>query len=333
MKNEIYFSNEEFKQIAMNQGPITETSLTPTDAFFLLIADVNLKDLNLYCENIQKTYYPNLSIEEIYTFIQQPESLSQEQKDAFFEIALTTEQFGSNLVNPMPNLFINTSSWISHTLNVGICARNLANGLENVDPNTTFVLGILHDIGRKFKTDMQHTVYGYEYLVSKGYPNEAKICLTHSHILGERCANNEPAVPGWSCINGVSTWDPSIETDDLTKFLQNTSYNVYDSVLNIADLMATEKDILPVHERLKDIAKRRKIDPTNRPFFFASLINLLNEYLHASIIDEDYTPISATDDVSLDSLEQTLINTSNAFFAHYKTLEPTENTPKKKITN
>ena len=84
---------------------------------------------------------------------------------------------------------------------------------------------------------------------------------------------------------------------------------------------------------LKDIAKRRKIDPTNRPFFFASLINLLNEYLHASIIDEDYTPISATDDVSLDSLEQTLINTSNAFFAHYKTLEPTENTPKKKITN
>ena len=72
------------------------------------------------------------------------------------------------------------------------------------------------------------------------------------------------------------------------------------------------------------IAKSKKVD---------KLINLLNEYLHASIIDEDYTPISATDDVSLDSLEQTLINASNAFFAHYKTLEPTENTPKKKITN
>lgn len=333
MKNEIYFSNEEFKEIAFNQGPIQETSLTPSDAFLLLIQDVKLPDLDLYCQNIRENLYPDKSIEEIYSLLQHPQNLSDEQKSTLFDMALSTKQFGSRVVSPMPNLYINTSSWINHSLNVGLCARTLATGLENVDPNTAFVLGILHDIGRKFKTDMQHTVYGYEYLVSKGYPNEALICLTHSHIYGERCANNEPAVPGWSCINGQSVWDPTIETDDLTKFLKQQNYTVYDSLLNIADIMATNDAILPVYDRLQDIATRRRLDSKNRPFFFATLTNILNQYLHTSIINEDFTPIYATDDKSLESLEETLIKTSNAFYSYYKSLEPQQNTPKKNINS
>ena len=333
MKTELYFSNEDFKQIAMESAPITETSLTPKDAFFLLIEGVKLRDLDLYCQNVQSEAFPEQSIEEIYEMLQHPESLTEDQKKELFDIALNTNKFGSFVVNPMPNLFINTSSWIKHSLNVGITAFNLATGLQDTDPQTAFVLGILHDIGRKFKTDMQHTIFGFEYLVSKGYPNEARICLTHSHLHGERCANNEPAVPGWSCPNGISTWDESVETDDLTKFLRQTTYNSYDHILNIADLMATDSAILPVYDRLQDIKQRRKIDPTNRKFFYAELINLLNEYLHASIINEEYTPIAATDDTTEESLEQKLIQTSTAFYSYYKSLEPTENFPKKSLKN
>ena len=62
MKNELYFSNEKFKEKAMSSDLITETNLTPQDAFFLLIKDVELKDLDLYCQTIQEQLLTNLSI-------------------------------------------------------------------------------------------------------------------------------------------------------------------------------------------------------------------------------------------------------------------------------
>lgn len=333
MKNKLYFSNEKFKEKAMSSDLVTETNLTPEDAFFLLIEGVELKALDLYCQNIQEKNLPELSIQEIYETLQHPKNLTSEQKESFFDTALKTKKFGNFVVNPMPNIYINTSSWITHSLNVGITASVLATGLQNVEPKKAFVLGILHDIGRKFKTDMQHTIFGYEYLVNKGYTSEAKVCLTHSHIHGERCANNEPAVPGWSCENGVSTWDESVETDDLTKFLKTTTYNSYDSILNIADLMATDSAILPVYDRIQEIKSRRKIDPTNRKFFYAELINLLNEYLHSSIINEPYSPIYATNAQTEESLEKKLIQTSQAFYSYYQTLETDEYTPKKNLKN
>ena len=286
MKNEPYFSDKTFKAKAISSTPITKTILTPEDAIFLLIEEVQLRDLNLYYQNIKKITFSESSTEEFYSSLQPPENLSSEKKQTLFNIALSTPVLGNNIVNPTPNLFINTSSWIKHSLNVGLATTNLANDLQDTESKTAFVLGILHDIGKKFKTDMQHTIFGYEYLVNKGYENEARICLTHSQIHGKQCANNEPAVPRWSCQNGISTWDNSIETDDLTKLLNQATYNSYDNILTIADIMATESAILPIYDRLQDIKFHRKIDPTNKKFFFAELINLLNEYLCLSIIDE-----------------------------------------------
>lgn len=47
--------------------------------------------------------------------------------------------------------------------------------------NTAFVLGMLHDIGRRVgKTDMRHALDGYYFALEKGYDMLAKICLTHS---------------------------------------------------------------------------------------------------------------------------------------------------------
>ena len=79
----------------------------------------------------------------------------------------------------------------------------------------------------------------------------------------------------------------------------------------------------------KDFKQHRKTDPTNRKFFYSELINLLNEYLHASIIDEEYTPIYATNYISEKSLEQKSIQTPTAFYSYYKSLEPAEKIPKK----
>lgn len=329
MKDYFYFNTKEYKDAAMQSKPVTETSLTPADAFFLLIEGVNQCDLDLYCGKIQEQLSPTSSLEDIYKIIQNPTALNEKQKNALFEIALNTNPFGSKRITLPNGNVINTSSWMNHAINVGVAARNLATGLEGVNPDTAFTLGILHDIGRKFKHDMSHTMLGYEYLVSKGYENEARVCITHSHLNAERCANNEQAVPGWSCVNGVSTWDPTVETDDLTDFLRNTEYNIYDTLVNIGDLMATEAGIIPVYDRIADIAKRRQIDPTNRTFFFAELINVLNQYLKDSILDEPFEPAVATDDTTLEEMDQRLKTTSDVFYAHYKSLEPEEKVAEK----
>lgn len=80
MKNELCFSNEEYKQTAMSCSPITEISFTQADAFFLLIECIKLRNLHLYCQNIKKTTSNNLSIKEIYESIRHPENLTLEQK-------------------------------------------------------------------------------------------------------------------------------------------------------------------------------------------------------------------------------------------------------------
>ena len=329
MTSNFYFSNKQYQEVAMQSKPITETKLTPTDAFFLLIEDVKRNDLNLYCEKIQKEYDSSLTIEEIYKIIQNPKYLTNKQKEQLFDIALNTNPFGSNTIILPNGDEINTSSWMNHTINVGIAARNLATALENITPDTAFTLGILHDIGRKFKHDMNHTMLGFEYLVNKGYKKEARVCLTHSHLNAERCANNEIAVPGWSCINGISTWDETIANDDLTKFLKNTEYNTYDTLVNIGDLMATEYGIIPVYDRITNIAKRRTIDPTNRTFFFAELINTLNQYLKDTILNEPFEPTIATENITLKEMNEKLQNVSNAFYEYYKTLEPEKKTKEK----
>lgn len=44
-----------------------------------------------------------------------------------------------------------------------------------------YILGLLHDIGRKFGVrHMGHVSDGYTYMMSLGYDEAAQICLTHS---------------------------------------------------------------------------------------------------------------------------------------------------------
>ena len=47
----------------------------------------------------------------------------------------------------------------------------------------------------------------------------------------------------------------------------------YDLILNLGDLTATDKGVVTIYDRLKDIATRRELDPTNREFFLLKLIN------------------------------------------------------------
>lgn len=74
----------------------------------------------------------------------------------------------------------NVGLWGNHSRNVASCAEKIAIAC-NMDGDKAYILGLLHDIGRKFGTrHLGHVYDGWKYMLELGYPQVAKICLTHS---------------------------------------------------------------------------------------------------------------------------------------------------------
>ena len=44
---------------------------------------------------------------------------------------------------------LNPGPWVKHSLNVGIAARNIAEKVPALDADKAYIVGILHDIGRR----------------------------------------------------------------------------------------------------------------------------------------------------------------------------------------
>ena len=89
---------------------------------------------------------------------------------------------------------LNPGPWVKHSLNVGIAARNIAEKIPNLDRNKAYVLGILHDIGRRvgIVNIPKHVYEGYDYCIKNGWDEVAKICMTHSYVLMQDNFNYEP---------------------------------------------------------------------------------------------------------------------------------------------
>lgn len=59
---------------------------------------------------------------------------------------------------------LNPGPWIEHSLNVGRAAELIAKYDRELDENTALVLGMLHDIGRRYGvTSMRHSLDGYKF--------------------------------------------------------------------------------------------------------------------------------------------------------------------------
>ena len=112
-------------------------------------------------------------------------------------------------------LSCNPGPWGRHCLTAAHCAEKIANACGDMDSEKAYILGLLHDIGRKFGTrHLGHVSDGYTYMKSLGYDEVAKICLTHSfnnHTVDEYIGKFDsakvmlkPAVVGTGIIAGGS---------------------------------------------------------------------------------------------------------------------------------
>src|SRR5437879_919131 len=79
---------------------------------------------------------------------------------------------------------LNPGPWVSHSRVVADAAGAIARRDRRLDPERAYVLGLLHDVGRRAGgpgvADVRHLLDGYYFMRAAGFDEPARICLTHS---------------------------------------------------------------------------------------------------------------------------------------------------------
>ena len=140
----------------------------------------------------------------------------------------------------------NPGAWIGHSKTTAFCAKAIAEHCDNLDADITYILGLLHDIGRREGvTDMRHIIDGYNYMTSLGYDDCAKICLTHSFPYKD--------IKSYNGQNDCT----AEETEFINTFIENTEYEDYDKLIQLCDALALPDGATYIEKRLVDVVMRR----------------------------------------------------------------------------
>lgn len=139
----------------------------------------------------------------------------------------------------------NPGPWGNHSRVVAHCAEKIALECSDLDSNKAYILGLLHDIGRKFGVrNMGHVSDGYSYMMSLGYDEVAKICITHSF-------NNK------TTNEYIGKFDT---TEDELKLIQDAlkvaTMDEYDRLIQLCDALGGAEGVLDIEERMKDVKHR-----------------------------------------------------------------------------
>lgn len=142
---------------------------------------------------------------------------------------------------------LNPGRWIEHSKRVGEAAGRIAKVL-NLDVEKAETLGYIHDIGKRFGLNSQHTIDGYEYLIKLGYDEEyVNICLTHSYL------NHDI-----DCTAGGYPNPKGYGYEFRKEFMKNHEYTIYEEIINLCDLFCTDR-FMTIEKRMIDIYLRRGV--------------------------------------------------------------------------
>lgn len=139
----------------------------------------------------------------------------------------------------------NPGAWGNHSRVAAHCAEKIAQACNDLDTDKAYILGLLHDIGRKFGVrHLGHVSDGYSYMSSLGYDEVAKICLTHSF--------NEPSLDMY-----IGKFDTTKEELNMIQdALKTVSMDDYDKLIQLCDAIAGSKGVLNIEERMNDVKMR-----------------------------------------------------------------------------
>jgi hypothetical protein len=144
---------------------------------------------------------------------------------------------------------LNPGPWIEHSKNVAWAARLIADKNTNLSSEKAYILGLLHDIGRrKHISGMEHVLYGYNFMKEKGYEEAARICMTHTFPYKDVHA-----------IYG--NWDyKKEEAETVEKYIKEIEYDDYDLLIQLCDSLSVPDGFTLIEKRFVKTALKSGIN-------------------------------------------------------------------------
>lgn len=175
---------------------------------------------------------------------------------------------------------MNPGPWTKHSYYVAEAAERIAERCEHLDSEKAFICGLLHDIGRRTGiAAMRHIIDGYDYAVSRGWEEVARVCLTHSFP--------------------IKDIEMDIGKKDITKeqynfinnYLNSLEYDDYDKLIILCDSLASADGFCILEKRFIDTTRRYgiypfSVDRWNRVYEYKDYFeNIIGESVYSLLPD------------------------------------------------
>ncbi len=140
---------------------------------------------------------------------------------------------------------LNPGLWVEHSRYVAEAAALIAQYDKDLNEDIAYVLGLLHDIGRRNgRHYVRHAIDGYNYAMEKGYDFVARISITHSFL-----CNNIDDICGEMDLT-------KSEYKFVKNYLSNIEYNSYDKLIQLCDVLALPSGFCLIEKRMVDVVMR-----------------------------------------------------------------------------
>ena len=148
---------------------------------------------------------------------------------------------------------LNPGPWKAHSLVTAECAEKIAACCPGMDSEKAFILGLLHDIGRRFGvTQLAHVINGYDYLMKLGFDEPARISLTHS--FAEKDIHTYIGKPDVS----------EADYQRILNLIASFDYDDYDRLIQLCDSIAMAEGPADIVTRMSDVKNRYGFYPQKK---------------------------------------------------------------------
>lgn len=132
----------------------------------------------------------------------------------------------------------NPGLWIAHSRYVAKACQNIALRCKDLSPDTAFILGLLHDIGRYAGiTSEEHLLDGYRYCMERGWEKASQICISHGFIIQD-------------IHTSIGVFDMSEqERQFICQFVEHAVYDDYDRLVQLCDSLVLPTGFCLIEKR------------------------------------------------------------------------------------